>query len=243
MFDADDQKTPNLNEDGREHEEEVTAPSLQSPSHEPHHKRRRVGAAAEQWHQLVADVPDPTNGRPHGSVSWSVTPPSIKATTTTIASDACDSPRKETVPDLQGAQAQDENTPVHVIIDPVQHDNEHALQDDVAGEVTTSSLRDREHERRWSTRAADAKADALRGFRPAPGPGTGRHESLGPGSDGVEGGAGTGDGGLGSKIFFIYVIGATESPTRDCHGSARLVRRARGATGSGQTAQRDEGRY
>ncbi|KAF8263823.1 hypothetical protein EI94DRAFT_1806655 [Lactarius quietus] len=74
--------------------------------------------------------------------------------------------------------------------------------------LETESPQDRERERRWSTRAADA----LRGFRPAPGAGTARHESLGPGSGGVEGGARTGDDGHGSTTFFIYVIGGYYPP-------------------------------
>ena len=49
--------------------------------------------------------------------------------------------------------------------------------------------------------------DVLLGFRPAPGSGTARHESSGPGSGGIEGSAGTGDDVHGSTTFLIYVIG------------------------------------
>ena len=174
-------------------------------------------------------------GSAHSPTSPSLPPPatspSVEATATTTASDA------SAVPDPQGAQAQDGNTVVPVIVvglqsvhghghgalrhaegrdehqpllpqEQVPHDNnEHVLQDEVAGEMATESPRDRERERRWSTRAADA----LRGFRPAPGSGTARHESLGPGSGGIEGGARTGDDVHGSTTFFIYVIGGTFS--------------------------------
>ncbi|KAF8267366.1 hypothetical protein EI94DRAFT_1701062 [Lactarius quietus] len=94
----------------------------------------------------------------------------------------------------------------------------------------TESPRDRERERRWSTCAADT----LRGFRPAPGPGSAQHESLGLGSGSVKGGAQTGNGGYRSTRFFIYVIGGyyitTESSACDRHGPAQFIRGARGAT-------------
>jgi hypothetical protein len=90
-------------------------------------------------------------------------------------------------------------------------DNEHAVQDDGAGDVAAETPRDRERERRWSTRAADA----LRGFRPTPAPasapGTARHESPGTGSGG-ESSARTSDDGHGSTTFFIYVIGGYYPP-------------------------------
>ncbi|KAF8259628.1 hypothetical protein EI94DRAFT_1009151 [Lactarius quietus] len=89
------------------------------------------------------------------------------------------------------AEGRDEHPPLPPPLLPQQdlanNDNEHVLQD----EVVTESPWDREREHRWSTRAADA----LHGFRPVPGAGTARHESLGPGSGGVEGGARTGDDG------------------------------------------------
>jgi hypothetical protein len=67
--------------------------------------------------------------------------------------------------------------------------------------------RDRERERCWSTRAADA----LRGFRSAPATGTGttRHESTRTGA-GLNGGNETGaraHDGHASTRFFIYTIG------------------------------------
>jgi hypothetical protein len=96
------------------------------------------------------------------------------------------------------------------------HDNEHAVQEDAAGEAAAETPRDRDRERRWSTRAADA----LRGFRPASAPasgtgagaGTARHESTGAGAGsgaGGETGARASDDGHGSTTFFIYVIGGT----------------------------------
>ncbi|KAF8259635.1 hypothetical protein EI94DRAFT_1813039 [Lactarius quietus] len=136
-------------------------------------------------------------------------------------------PRNETVLDVQGAQTQDGNTVVAVIVvdlqsvhgpgqvdaqgkghrhtegydenppfppqllpqqDPGSHKNEHALQDDVAGEVTTESPRDRERERQWS-RARQTLC-------------------------GVEGGARTGDDGHGSRTFFIHVIARYYPPNR-----------------------------
>ncbi|KAF8260990.1 hypothetical protein EI94DRAFT_840772 [Lactarius quietus] len=154
-----------------------------------------------------------------------------------------ETPHNETALDMLGAQTQDGNTVVPVIVvglqsvhghrhvhaqgqghrhaegrdehpplpppflpqqDPANNDNEHVLQD----EVVTESPWDRERERRWSTRAADA----LRGYRPTPGAGTARHESLGPSSGGVEGGSRKGDDGHGSTTFFIYVIGGYYPP-------------------------------
>ncbi|KAN0130209.1 hypothetical protein V8E53_011966 [Lactarius tabidus] len=99
------------------------------------------------------------------------------------------------------------------------HDNEHAVQEDAAGEAAAETPRDRDRERRWSTRAADA----LRGFRPASAPasgtgagaGTARHESTGAGAGsgaGGETGARASDDGHGSTTFFIYVIGGYYPP-------------------------------
>ncbi|KAN0130201.1 hypothetical protein V8E53_011958, partial [Lactarius tabidus] len=83
------------------------------------------------------------------------------------------------------------------------HDNEHAVQEDATGEVpaTAETPRDRDRERRWSTRAADA----LRGFRPATGAGAGS-------AGGAETGARASDDGHGSTTFFIYVIGGYYPP-------------------------------
>jgi hypothetical protein len=80
-------------------------------------------------------------------------------------------------------------------------DNEHAVLDDTPGEAAESP-RERERERRWSTRAADA----FRGLRPVHGTGaTGRERS---GSSSSEGGVTrASDDGHGSTTFFIYVIG------------------------------------
>ena len=115
--------------------------------------------------------------------------------------------------------------------------NDHAVLDDTPGEASESP-RDRERERRWSTRAADA----FRGLRPVHGSGaTGRE---GSGSNGSEGaGARASDDGHGSTTFFIYVIGGksqlvslsfvilttgfrilpTESPARHRYRPPRLV--------------------
>jgi hypothetical protein len=85
-------------------------------------------------------------------------------------------------------------------------DNDHAVLDDTPGEPVESP-RDRERERRWSTRAADA----FRGLRPVHGSGATNRESSGSsGSDGV--GTRASDDGHGSTTFFIYVIGG-ESQT------------------------------
>ena len=80
-------------------------------------------------------------------------------------------------------------------------DNEHAVLDDTAGEAAEPP-RERERERRWSTRAADA----FRGLRPVHGTGaTSRERS---GSSSSEGGVTrASDDGHGSTTFFIYVIG------------------------------------
>jgi hypothetical protein len=80
-------------------------------------------------------------------------------------------------------------------------DNDHMVVDDTPGEAAESP-RDRERERRWSTRAADA----FRGLRSAHGTGATSRESSGP--SGSEGGVTrASDDGHGSTTFFIYVIG------------------------------------
>jgi len=82
-------------------------------------------------------------------------------------------------------------------------DHDHAVQDDTPGQ-SVEALRDRERERerRWSTRAADA----LRGLQPVHGSGPTSRE--GSGSSGSEGGdTRASDDGHGSTTFFIYVIG------------------------------------
>jgi hypothetical protein len=80
-------------------------------------------------------------------------------------------------------------------------DHDHPVLDDSPGQVAEAS-RDRERERRWSTRAADT----LRGLRPVHGSGSTNRE--GSGSSGSEGGdARASDDGHGSTTFFIYVIG------------------------------------
>jgi hypothetical protein len=86
-------------------------------------------------------------------------------------------------------------------------DNDHTVVDDTTGE-TVESPRDRERERRWSTRAADA----FRGLRTAHGSGATNRESSGPsGSEG--GGTRASDDVLGSTTFFIYVIGGKSQTT------------------------------
>jgi hypothetical protein len=80
-------------------------------------------------------------------------------------------------------------------------DHDHPVLDDLPGQAVETS-RDRERERRWSTRAADT----FRGLRPAHGSGSTSRE--GSGSSGNEGGdARASDDGHGSTTFFIYVIG------------------------------------
>ena len=80
--------------------------------------------------------------------------------------------------------------------------NDHAVIDDTPGEASESP-RDRERERRWSARAADA----FRGLRPAV-HGSGATGREGSGSNGSEGvGTRASDDGHGSTTFFIYVIG------------------------------------
>ncbi|KAF8260984.1 hypothetical protein EI94DRAFT_1810948 [Lactarius quietus] len=231
-LDADDE-----DEDDREPEEETAANPLPTQA-----ESRLAPPASQTPRRTVAG----SERRPGGGINWWRMyrfPPMVVP----HGSGSGEALRNETVADVQGAQTQDGNTVVPVIVvglqsvhghghlhaqgqghrhaegrdehpplppplspqqDPTNNENEHALQDDVAGEVTTESPRDRERERRWSTRAADA----LRGFRPAPGAGTARHESLGSGSGGVEGGARTGDDGHGSTTFFIYVIGGYYPP-------------------------------
>ncbi|KAH9028693.1 hypothetical protein EDB85DRAFT_2255334 [Lactarius pseudohatsudake] len=242
-LDADD-------EDDREPEAETAAPSSSQPTPQGTQTPRRTVAGSERrpggginWWRMYRFPPMVV---PHGSGAPGSAPsptspsspapatfPSTEATATTATGDASDA--LPTSPDLQGAQTQDGNTVVPVIVVglqsvhghghrhaegrdehpplpppllPPQDDNEHALQDELAGEVAAESPRDRERERRWSTRAADA----LRGFRPAPGAGTARHESSAPGSGAGEGGARTGDDGHGSTTFFIYVIGGYYPP-------------------------------
>jgi hypothetical protein len=243
-LDADDEETP---DEDRQPEDGTSIPPLTSqPTPPAPHTPRRTVAGSERrpggginWWRMYRFPPmvvphgSGSPGSAHSPTSPSLPPPatspSVGATATTTASDA------SAVPDQQGAQTQDGNTVVPVIVVGLQsvhghghgglrhaegrdehhpllpqeqapHDNnEHALPDEVAGEMAAESPRDRERERRWSTRAADA----LRGFRPAPGPGPARHESSGPGSGGIEGGARTGDDAHGSTTFFIYVIGGT----------------------------------
>ena len=254
-LDADDEETPN---DDRVPEEETAAPPLpsqaesrsapqasQTPRRTVAGSERRPGGGINWWRMYRFPpmvVPHgsgaPAPGSAHLPTSPASPPPATSPSVETTATTAGDASRNEAAPDAQGAQTQDGNTVVPVIVvglqsvhghghglhrhaegrdehpplpppllpqDAAQHDNEHAVQDDVAGEVAAESPRDRERERRWSTRAADA----LRGFRPAPGPGTARHESMGPGTGGAESGARTGDDGHGSTTFFIYVIGGT----------------------------------
>ncbi|KAH9055240.1 hypothetical protein EDB87DRAFT_1341414 [Lactarius vividus] len=185
-------------------------------------------------------APSPTSPSSPPSTTSPSTETTATATGDASAAEGQHNEALLTSPDLQGTQTQDGNTVVPVIVVGLQsvhghghaqghrheghdehpplpppllpqdqaHDNEHALQDELAGEVTAESPRDRERERRWSTRAADA----LRGFRPAPGAGTARHESSAPGSGAGEGGARTGDDGHGSTTFFIYVIGGYYPP-------------------------------
>ncbi|KAH9046673.1 hypothetical protein EDB84DRAFT_1465252 [Lactarius hengduanensis] len=242
-------------EDDREPEAETAAPSSSQPTPQGTQTPRRTVAGSERrpggginWWRMYRFPPMVV---PHGSGAPGSAPsptspsspapatfPSTEATATATsdASAAEGQQRNEASPDLQGAQTQDGNTVVPVIVVglqsvhghghrhaegrdehpplpspllPPQDDNEHALQDELAGEVAAESPRDRERERRWSTRAADA----LRGFRPAPGAGgTARHESSAPGSGAGEGGARTGDDGHGSTTFFIYVIGGYYPP-------------------------------
>ncbi|KAH9165524.1 hypothetical protein EDB89DRAFT_2133995 [Lactarius sanguifluus] len=252
----------------------MTAKLKRKPLHHRHHSppqgrrrhgrtvagsERRPGGGINWWrmYRFPPMVVPQGSGAP-GSVPSPTSPsspppptfPSTEATATATgdASAAEGQQRNEalpTSPDLQGAQTQEGNTVVPVIVVGLQsvhghghrhaegrdehpplpppllpqdqtHDNEHALQDELAGEVAAESPRDRERERRWSTRAADA----LRGFRPPPGAGTARHESSAPGSGAGEGGARTGDDGHGSTTFFIYVIGGT-SPNSPFSWSAR----------------------
>jgi hypothetical protein len=80
-------------------------------------------------------------------------------------------------------------------------DHDHPVLDDLPGQAAETS-RDRERERRWSTRAADT----FRGLRPVHGSGSASREGSGP--SGSEGGdARASDDGHGSTTFFIYVIG------------------------------------
>ena len=80
-------------------------------------------------------------------------------------------------------------------------DHDHPVLDDSPGQAAETS-RDRERERRWSSRAADT----FRGLRPMHGSGSASRE--GSGSSGGEGGdARASDDGHGSTTFFIYVIG------------------------------------
>jgi hypothetical protein len=80
-------------------------------------------------------------------------------------------------------------------------DHDHPILDDSPGQAAETS-RDRERERRWSTRAADT----FRGLRPVHGSGSTNRE--GSGSSGSEGGdARASEDGHGSTTFFIYVIG------------------------------------
>ncbi|KAH8978098.1 hypothetical protein EDB92DRAFT_1821859 [Lactarius akahatsu] len=260
-LDADD-------EDDHEPEAETAAPSSSQPESRPtpsgSQTPRRTVAGSERrpggginWWRMYRFPPMVV---PHGSGAPGSAPsptspsspppatfPSTEATATATGdAAAAEGQRNEALPaspDLQGAQTQDGNTVVPVIVVGLQsvhghghghaqghrhaegrddhpplppsllpqdqtHDNEHALQDELAGEVAAESPRDRERERRWSTRAADA----LRGFRPAPGAGTARHESSAPGAGAGEGGARTGDDGHGSTTFFIYVIGGYYPP-------------------------------
>jgi hypothetical protein len=89
-------------------------------------------------------------------------------------------------------------------------ENDHMVLDDTPGEAAESP-RDRERERRWSTRAADA----FRGLRSAHGSGATNRESSGPS---VSEGAGTraSDDVLGSTTFFIYVIGGKSQTYCSC---------------------------
>ena len=90
-------------------------------------------------------------------------------------------------------------------------DHDHPVLDD-SPEQAADTLRDRERERRWSTRAADT----FRGLRPVHGPGsTGRE---GSGSSGSEGGdARASEDGHGSTTFFIYVIGGKSQTICLCY--------------------------
>lgn len=264
--DDDDLSDGELDADDEEPEAETAAPSSSRPTPSGSQTPRRTVAGSERrpggginWWRMYRFPPMVV---PHGSGAPGSAPsptspsspppatfPSTEATTTATATgDASAAEGQQalpTSPDLQGAQTQDGNTVVPVIVVGLQsvhghghghaqghrhaegrdehpplpspllpqqdqtHDNEHALQDELAGEVAAESPRDRERERRWSTRAADA----LRGFRPAPGAaGTARHESSAPGSGAGEGGARTGDDGHGSTTFFIYVIGGYYPP-------------------------------
>ncbi|KAI9451124.1 hypothetical protein BJY52DRAFT_130832 [Lactarius psammicola] len=273
-LDADDDETPDENDREPEEEtaappqpsssalpsqpESRPAPQAsQTPRRTVAGSERRPGGGINWWRMyrfppMVVPHGSGAPGSAHSPTSPSspapATSPSADPTATTTG-DASFAERQRNeaappTPDLPGAQTQDGNTVVPVIVvglqsvhghghghgqghrhaegrdehpplpppllpqDQMHNDHEHALQDDVAGDAATESPRDRERERRWSTRAADA----LRGFRPAPGPGTTRHESSGPGSGGGESGARTGDDGHGSTTFFIYVIGGYYPP-------------------------------
>jgi hypothetical protein len=233
-LDADDED--------EELEEETAVPPSQPPAPLASQTPRRTVAGSERrpggginWWRMYRFPPmivPHASGAPPGSSAHSPTSPSSPPIppATPSATTTGDAP-------LQGAQAQDGNTVVPVIVvglqsvhghgghthrhaeehpplpppllppqDQIQGDNEHALQDDVAGEVGAESPR----ERRWSTRAADA----LRGFRPPPPPGTGTARHEGPGSGAGESAAAraAGDDGHGSTTFFIYVIGGTFPP-------------------------------
>ena len=247
-LDADDDETPD--EDDREPEEETAVPplpslesrsapqGLQTPRRTVAGSERRPGGGINWWrmYRFPPMVVPPGSGAP-GSPHLPTSPSPILATPPDTAATTATGDASLAAP-LQGAQTQDGNTVVPVIVvglqsvhghghghrhaegrdehppplpspllpqDPTQ-DHEHALQDDVAGEIGAESPRDRERERRWSTRASDA----LRGFRPPAGPGPARHET---GSGASESGARAGDDGHGSTTFFIYVIGGT-SPLR-----------------------------
>ncbi|KAH8986083.1 hypothetical protein EDB86DRAFT_2299572 [Lactarius hatsudake] len=262
-LDADD-------EDDREPEAETAAPSSSQPESRPTPEgsqtprrtiagsERRPGGGINWWRMYrfppmvvphgsgaPGSAPSPTSPLSPSPPTFPSTEATATATATGDASAAEGQQRNEalpTSPDLQGAQTQDGNTVVPVIVVGLQsvhghghghaaqghrhaeehpplpppllpqqdqtQDNEHALQDELAGELAAETPRDRERERRWSTRAADA----LRGFRPAPGAGTARHESSAPGAGAGEGGARTGDDGHGSTTFFIYVIGGYYPP-------------------------------
>jgi hypothetical protein len=78
--------------------------------------------------------------------------------------------------------------------------HDHPVLDDSPGQAAEAS-RDRERERRWSTRAADS----FRGLRPAHPGSTSREASGSSGSEGADSRAS--DDGHGSTTFFIYVIG------------------------------------
>jgi type II secretory pathway pseudopilin PulG len=89
-------------------------------------------------------------------------------------------------------------------------DHDHAVQDDTPGQPAETP-RDREGERRWSTRAADA----LRGLQPVHGSGPTSREGSGPSGSEV-GDTRAGDDGHGSTTFFIYVIGGKSQTISFC---------------------------